>query len=145
MKSVHVAWWGLLKCYWLVTIMWHCFSTTCTYSWIPYTPTSMSYSSRVMHHWTESKLPRIDLRSLLETNNKWTQLSIYGIWWACLIAAQDPSSTNISELSTLIQTTWFNISLEIFQPLVKWMPCQVTALHQVSGGGGHTWYSKPVL
>lgn len=51
----------------------------------------------------QPKLPRIDLRSILVTTNKWTKSSIYGIWWACLFAAQDTSSTNIGEMSTLIQ------------------------------------------
>jgi hypothetical protein len=50
------------------------------------------------------------------------------------IRTQNPVPTNTRELRTAVQSTWLNISLEVFRPLLDSMPLQVAALRRARGG-----------
>lgn len=59
--------------------MLHCFMTIFTHSWTPCYST-ICYSSRIMYHIVGFRFPRIDLRNILKTSNKWSVHHIYPTW-----------------------------------------------------------------
>lgn len=71
---VHMAWLWPLVCQ--NTSLTNLFVTIYSHSWIPYTPTVMGNSKRVMHHVIRPKLTKIGLRSILETSNEWCGYNI---------------------------------------------------------------------
>lgn len=92
----------------------------CTNSWTPCTITTKVYSSSIIScHWVEVvhnyfEQHYVDFRWMLWPQHSLdrSQLSMYRSWGRDLFAHfTNPSLTNISELWTAIEMTWFNISL----------------------------------
>lgn len=84
----------------------------------------------------DNKLTRIDLRIILENSNEgcsyyifptWAQSSTLGVVEK-FIYMQDLVPINIWELWTVIEMVLFNISLQVFWPLVEMKSCCVAAL-----------------
>lgn len=152
----HLKWWcnaftwhglGLLDHLniWVKDYNVHCFMSIHTYSWT-WCSLMMAYSSRIVYHIIKPKLPKIGLRNILETSNKWYCHHVHLLWAqssilvARSIHMQHPAPTNIKKLVDRFGTAEFNISSSHL-----WNQYHVAAFHHAGGGPILYWASIHTL